>query len=325
MTIFTKFRPARARLGGAVTAVFLLAACAGHGLDHKVKDPAAQFSAARIKADIAFLADDTLRGRDTGSVGHRIAANYVAAEYARLGLKPAGDNGGYFQEVPFKTAAPNQDTALMTVRVGDAEKKLTLGDDYVMGGNVRMPNGDITAPVVFVGYGVSAPDFGHDDLAGLDLKGKIVLALAGAPKSFNTEIRAYYASTRTKLMEYVRRGAVGYISVNTIEREKHRPFDRYKKYLGRKSYEWVMQNGQQDPTAAIKVSAAISADTARLMFEGSGHSFDDVLATAEEGSPKGFPLKATVHMKRDSIVSKPFNSPNVLGVLEGSDPKLKDQ
>lgn len=282
------------------------------------------FSANRIKADVTFLAQDLLRGRDTGSEGHRIAAHYVAAEFARLGLPPMGDGGSYFQEVPMRKAKVNVDTAAMTISVGGEETVLDLGDDFIMGGSVKSPSGEISADIVFVGYGVHAPDLGHDDLAGLDLEGKIVLALGGAPSTFNTEIRAHHGSSTTKLKTLQARGAEGFISFNTTSGEKRRPFASFKRFLGRESFDWISPEGMESGIP-LKAAATISHDVARKLFAGSQMSLDDVLAAAEEGKVDGFALSASAIMKRESILTEPFDSPNVIAVLEGSDPKLKSE
>ncbi|NVJ96768.1 MAG: M20/M25/M40 family metallo-hydrolase [Alphaproteobacteria bacterium] len=311
------------RAGVSALSMLALTACATTGANNLSNNMADAFSADRIKADVTFLADDTLKGRDTGSEGYRIAANYVAAEFARLGLKPMGNEGTYFQEVPFKTAELDQENSSMSVTVGDTVKELTLGDDYFMGGYVRNPNGDVSGDVVFVGYGVHAPELGHDDLEGLDLEGKVALAISGAPTSFQTEIRAHHGSTTTKKDELAKRGVVGTLFVSSLSTEKRRPFSRYKGYLGMKSFDWFREDGAED--AGIAASAAISHEVAETLFEGAERSFVDVMTEAEEGAPKGFALKTSTSMKKVSKLSDPFYSPNVLGVLEGSDPALKDE
>lgn len=302
--------------------VMMLAACTTTGANMGSRDMAEAFSADRIRADVTFLADDTLKGRDTGSEGYRIAANYVAAEFARLGLAPMGTDGSYFQEVPFKTAELDQDTAAIVINTGGEEKTLALGDDFYMSGDVRLPGGEVQGDIVFAGYGVHAPEIGHDDLEGLDLDGKIALVISGAPSSFHTEIRAHHGSTTTKKQELAKRGAVGTLIVSSLSNEKRRPFESYKRYLGMKSFDWFVEGGEE---AGIAVSAAISHDVAKSLFEGAERSFDDVLAEAEEGAPRGFALASAARMKKDSTLSDPFFSPNVLAVLEGSDPDLKDE
>ncbi len=314
------------RRGFSLLALGVLAACTGAQVKTATSDSnIPTFSPDRIKADVTFLADDLLRGRDTGSEGYRIAANYVAAEYARLGLKPAGVDGSYFQEVPFQTAKLDQAKASMSLTLNGEEKTLNLGDDFFMGGEVRLPSGDETGEIVFAGYGIHAPEIGHDDLAGLDLNGKIVLTLSGGPTSFNTEVRAHHGSSTTKRAEFAKRGAIGYISFGSLTNEKRRPFERLKKYLGIESFDWVMPETGEAPEPGVALSAAISHDVARQIFEAAGKSFDEILNEAEVGSPKGFDTGVTAHMAFDSELSDVFKSPNVLAVLEGSDPTLKDE
>lgn len=315
------------RAGCLAVGTFLLAACAAStevGMEDRAAAERAMFSADRIKADVTFLADDLLRGRDTGSEGHRIAANYVAAEFARLGFAPMGENGGYFQEVPMKTAVLDQDAAVITIYTASGEKALSLGDEFYMGGSVKNPIGEVSAEVVFVGFGIHAPDLGHDDLAGLDLDGKIVLALSGAPSTFNTEIRAHHGSSSTKLKALLARGAEGFVTINTNADEKRRPFASYKRFLGRKSFDWVAPD-EEDAGANLKAAASVSHDVARILFEGAPRTLDDVLTEADTGAPKGFTLKSNATIKRASILSDTFYSPNVVAVLEGSDPVLKSE
>lgn len=314
------------RKGLSVLAFATLAACTGAQVEKAASDsriPA--FSAERIKADVTFLADDLLRGRDTGSEGYRIAANYVAAEYARLGLTPLGENGGYFQEVPFKKAKLNRETAAMSLTIAGETRDLALGDDYYVAGDVRSPSGDATGEVVFAGYGIYAPELGHDDLEGLDLEGKVVLVISGAPTSFQTEIRAHHGSSTTKKSELAKRGAVGYITVNSLSNEKRRPFARLKNYLDYESFDWVMPEGVEADTLDVPANASISQDVAKEIFTAAGQSFEDVMQLAEEGSPKGFSTGVVARVKRDSLLTDVFTSPNVLGVIEGSDPKLKNE
>jgi len=282
---------------------------------------AASFSATRIKADIGFLADDMLKGRDTGSEGHRIAANYVAAQFERLGLKPAGVNGSYFQEVPFKTAVLEQDAAEISITVGGKESTLVLGDDYFMSANVKTPKAEISGDVVFVGYGVHAPSIGIDDLKGMDLEGKIVLYVSGVPSGLHSEIAAHLGSSSSRPAEFARRGAIGTMRVNTPEADKERPVSTFKRFLGGKRFDWVEPEGAT--TKRVKVGAIISNDAARTLFEGADISFDDALKNVIEDKFTSVALKSSVTMKRSSSLTEAIYSPNVLAVLEGSDPTLK--
>lgn len=320
------------RVAGITATLLGLSACATGGGDiasetsvNQVAEERAMFSPDRIRADVTFLADDLLRGRDTGSEGYRIAANYVAAEFSRLGLKPAGDEGSYFQEVPFQTAQVLQDGGSMSITVGGETRDLVMGEDFFMSGSVKNPSGEVAADLVFVGYGVHAPEIGHDDLADLDLDGKIAVAISGAPASFNTEIRAHHGSSGTKGKALSERGAVGLITFSTLEGEKRRPFSRLKNFIGFKSFDWVATEGGAEESASMKIGAAVSHDVARQLFEGAATDLDTVLTQAAEGAPAGFALEAKASLKRESTLSDKFESPNVLAVLEGSDPDLKDE
>lgn len=313
---------------GLLAGMLGLAACAGGGsvsVEDQVAQERAMFSPQRLEADVTFLADDLLRGRDTGSEGYRIAANYVAAEFARLGLSPAGENGSFFQEVPFKTAQVNVEEGSMSITVGGETRTLVMGDDFFMSGSVNNPAGEVSADLVFAGYAIHAPELGHDDLDGLDVEGKIVVAISGAPASFNTEIRAHHGSAATKSKALRARGAAGFVSFSTLEAEKRRPFARLKSFVGFKSYDWVVPATDEAGAGSIKVAATISHDIARLLFDGAERSLDEVLEAASGGAPKGFDLMASATMKRSSTLSDTFESPNVLAVLEGTDPVLKDE
>lgn len=306
--------------------VLALTACAETPpIDRVASSQMPSFSAERIEADVIFLADDTLKGRDTGSDGYRIAANYVAAEYRRLGLKPAGDDGTYFQEVPFRTGQLKRDAAKMTLEIGGESRDLVLGDDFFVSGGARQAAGQASGDLVFAGYGIHAPDIGHDDLAGLDVDGKIVVLFYGAPASFQSEIRAHHGSSTTKKKELARRGAVGTIYVSTPAREKRLPFSRLKRYLDMKDFDWIPEAEAVVAQPNVGVSAAVSPEIAARLFEGAPRSFEDVATEAQEGTPAGFALTAKVTMARDSIQSDIFYSPNVLAVLEGSDPALRDE
>jgi len=317
------------RAGLAAAGVFALTACASNSATVGTSAAgggitATTFSASRIEADVIFLADDTLKGRDTGSEGYQVAANYVAAEFRRLGLKPKGAKG-YFQDVPFQTAEVNQESASMTIHAGEKETELKLGDDFYMSGSVKNKSGEASGQVVFLGYGVHAPELGHDDLKGMNLEGKIALVVSGSPDSFHTEIRAHHGSSTTKLKELLKRGITGLITVNSEAQEKRRPFKTYKRFLGRKSFDWVMPEEMAAGAKRINAAGAVSNKSAKMMFEGAPVSFAKAMAAVADGNFASVALETEVSMKRESILSDTFHSPNVIAVLEGSDPKLKDE
>src|SRR5947209_14907282 len=156
---------------------------------------------------VRYLADDKLEGRLTGSEGHRQAANYVAAQFEKLGLKPAGTSA-YIQPVKFHTRRiVEKDSSLALVRDGRTEP-LVLGEDAIL--SVRLdPAPAIDAPLVFVGYGLTVPEMKHDDLAGLDLGGKVVVYLSGGPSNIPGPLRSHYQSAGERNRALARAGAVG--------------------------------------------------------------------------------------------------------------------
>ncbi len=147
--------------------------------------------AAAIEAHMAYLASDDLEGREAGTVGYDLAADYVAAEFAKLGLVPAGDEGSYFQEITFQRAVRSAEGRVFEVK--DAAGNVlpfTEGVNAVVYNSLRAPEAAINAPAVFVGFGIVAPDLGRDDFAGLDLNGKVAVVLNGTPKGIQSEERA---------------------------------------------------------------------------------------------------------------------------------------
>jgi hypothetical protein len=144
-----------------------------------------------IRAGMRFLADDALEGRGTGTRGYEIAAKYMASQFEAIGLQPAGENGTYFQNVPFRQGYVDEaNTSLTLVRNGK-EERLTFRENYITASDPVRPVTEVEAPVVFVGSGVTAPESGYDDYEGIDAKGKIVALLFSAP-NFETTLKAHY-------------------------------------------------------------------------------------------------------------------------------------
>lgn len=140
-------------------------------------------SADAIKAHMTFLADDLLEGREAGTRGYDIAAKYVASQYALMHVKPAGDDGSYLQQVPLTAYRAANEGGVSYTGAGGKSGALVFGEDYLPSAQARQAETTVTAPLVFVGYGIVAPERGRDDYAGLDVKGKIVVVLSGAPRA----------------------------------------------------------------------------------------------------------------------------------------------
>lgn len=280
-----------------------------------------EVSPARLEEHIRYLAGDRLQGRGTGTPGYDSAARYVAEQFAFLGLDSAGTEG-YFQRVPFRRARAVEGSSLvLTGKSG--RRTLAPYRDYVPSPNYLLPRVEVTAPLVLAGFGVTAPDRGYDDYRGIDPKGKIVVLLTGAPSSLAPAERAHYATARLKAENAVRRGAVGILVVRT--RDQTFPWDRLVRQSRAGGMRWLGPEGKPaDVFPALRGVATLSDAAAGRLFEGAPKSLDQVLTEAAAGKPPAFdlPVRATL---RTVSVHAPLESPNVAGLLRGSDPRLRDE
>lgn len=279
-------------------------------------------SAVNIEAHIRFLASDYLAGRDPGTDGYEIAANYVAAQMRLLGLEAAGDNGGYFAEVPLHEVRPDADYNQMTL---DGEV-FEHGTGAYISANPSVLEADVTGELVFVGYGVSAANRGHDDYADLDVEGKIVVVMGGVPEDVFeglSEERAHHNSGTTKRNVAAEHGAIGMISLTSWTPEQltgftegfgSRPAVRLTTATGPSGYD------------SVAASANVTTELGARLFEGAEMSLEDVQAamSAEEPSYPRFDLPHTVTLRQRTL-SEPFDAPNVVGMIRGSDPALADE
>src|SRR5687767_13061493 len=148
--------------------------------------PEPDFSPDRFRSHVAYLADDRLEGRDTGSRGYALAAAYVANQFKALGLKPAGEKGGWYQQVPLRSARLARPSVLTLIGADGRQRSWENGSDVILGPSTLEAEQDMTAPLVFAGFGLDAPAQDQRDYEGLDVKGKIVAVLAGAPRSLDS-------------------------------------------------------------------------------------------------------------------------------------------
>ncbi|WP_417704801.1 M28 family metallopeptidase [Rheinheimera aquimaris] len=281
-------------------------------------------SAKAIEAHMQFLASDELAGRETGSKEHEIASLYIATQLQALGLLPAGENGSYFQRVPLRKARLAQDSARFTLHVDGKDTELSYPKAFFTGPSMQYPQTDVTAPLVFVGYGLVSKEFALDDYAGLDVKGKIVVLLAGRPDSLPSEEAAHLNSLKTKLA--AERGAVGIITIHTPKQEKTRPYATSLLYLNAPSMEWLQADGTPaDSYPDLKAGAYVHPDAAAALFTKAEHSLADIFTQLDnKQNPVGFELGVTASLSRRST-HEPISSPNVIAMLPGSDPVLKDE
>jgi hypothetical protein len=289
--------------------------------DAPVSEDVPQVSPARLEEHIRYLASDRLAGRGTGTPGYDSAAHYVAKHFAALGLDSAGTEG-YFQPVPFRRALALARSSL--VLIGRSGRRvLTPYEDYVPGPNFLAPRAEVTAPLVFVGFGATAPDRGYDDYRGVDAKGKIVVLLTGGPPSFPPAERAHYATARMKRENAVSRGAVGMLVVRT--RDQTFPWDRLVRQSRGGDMRWLDRNGAPtDVSPALRGVATLSDSAAAYLFEGAPQSLSEVLTAAEAGKPPAFDLPVRASLRTMSVHDR-LVSPNVAGLLHGSDSLLRDE
>lgn len=280
--------------------------------------PQARGDEQRWWSHVQFLADDKLAGRDTGSAGERAADEYVAAEFQRAGLKPAGKRG-YFQPVKFRSQRLIEDQcSLVLIREGVAAP-LEIGDDAIISARGR-PAESLEAPLVFTGYGLVAPEASSDNLGGLSLRGKVAVYLVGAPSTIPAALRAHYQSERWKNLQAA--GAVGMVSIPNPG-SADIPWERLK--LARSAGSLTLVGRDFREPGAPRLSLTFNPARAEKLFAGSGHSFKELLALAGEGQRlPSFPLQVSVRT-RLRIQQGAVESRNVIAVLPGSDPKLKKQ
>jgi hypothetical protein len=278
-----------------------------------------------LKAQMGFLSDDLLEGRYTGTRGYFLAAKYVASQFQEMGLKPTGDNGTYFQTIRFRKIELDRDKSSLTLNVKGQDQNLRFFEEFAALGNDLNPDSSFQAPVVFVGYGVTAPDFNYDDYAGADVNGKIVAYLYGAPAKFPSALRAHHSSSTVKAANAASHGAIGTIAIWAGSIAERSPFSRYARHSRYPRVRWLDGNGRpNDAQPQLRGGAVISSEVAERLFAGSPKSFKDALADSVAGKPQAFPLAASAKFHLVSKHSE-FESPNIAATLPGTDPKLKNE
>jgi hypothetical protein len=278
---------------------------------------------------MAYLASDDLMGREAGTPGYDQAAAYVAAEMEKLGVAAAGENGTYFQTVPLQRSYRDPDGLSLSITGTETGNPLTLEEnsDFVVYGSTSKAQSNANAELVFVGFGVVAEELGRNDYDGVNVDGKIVVMLQGTPKGIQTEERAYYGNQKGR--EASTRGAVGIITLETPTREKVYSFARLvgEGRLASARMGWLQPDGTPYSTAPnISVNAYMSLAGGRKLLEGAGLDFDAVMEAAETegGNIESVALPYSADITQTSKLDI-VESDNVIGFIEGSDPKLKDE
>ncbi|HEY5331860.1 MAG TPA: M28 family peptidase [Acidobacteriaceae bacterium] len=268
-----------------------------------------------IRAQVKFISDDLFEGRYPGLRGGELAAKYIATQFALYGLKPAGDDGTYLQQIDFVGMKVKPAETTFAVEGKGSPMMLKFGDDFVAWNPKLTAVTDIDAPIVFVGYGATAPEFGWDDYAGVDVKGKVILCIVGDPPSndpkfFGGDALTYYGRWTYKFEQAARKGAVGAMIIHRADLA---------------SYGWdVVRNSnssektflRDDANPRVQVASWVQLDVAKRMFEASGMTLDGAFEAAGKRGFKAveLPLRLKAHVS--SEVRK-FQSANVVGIIPG--------
>ncbi|MDQ5979589.1 MAG: hypothetical protein QG602_2564, partial [Verrucomicrobiota bacterium] len=278
-----------------------------------------------IRAHVTFLADDLLEGRGTGTRGHELAARYVASQFVRLGVEPAADGGMYEQPVKLIESVSNYAAGRLMVRAGDKEDALTPVNDMMVTLAPGKTADTITAPAIFVGFGIQAPDLQHDDFAGADLHGKIAVMLSGAPKRFPSEQRAHHGNTDQKRALLVKHGAIGVVTIITPWDEVRRPWAMTVALSRFPTMRLVDdEGGLVNGFPQLRALGSVANAAAGRILIGAPKSLSEIFATAERGEPQNFPLGVTITLAGEASIRR-AESLNVLGRLSGTDPALAGQ
>jgi Peptidase family M28 len=267
-----------------------------------------------IAAHVRFLADDLLEGRRSGERGHAIAERYVAAQLAALGLRPAGDGQGWLQEVRLRELRADPARSSLSI---DGGPPLRPFEDYLPGADATRTEVDVEAPLVFVGYGVQAPELGYDDTAGADLSGKIAVWLQGAPgEPFPALAKAVYTDSAVKWAGLARRGAVGVISLLTPERLQIQPFDRAARVARR----GTVVSAEASPMPPV---VGVPPQLADALLAKAKTSLAEQLDRARQAKLRAFDLGVRARVRLVST-AREIGSHNVLGMLPATEPGAEE-
>jgi Zn-dependent M28 family amino/carboxypeptidase len=314
------------RSAAALAASFLVLSTSAlaQSIPPAVKAAEASIDGEKIRAHVKFLSDDLLEGRGPGLRGSEIAAQYMATQFALYGLKPGGDNGTYLQQINFvgMNAISSKTTFSLVPKKPEGQMSIDLysidlkyGDDYTVSNRTLTPVVDIDAPIVFVGYGITAPEFQWNDYANIDVKGKVILCIVGDPPStdpnfFGGDALTYYGRWTYKFEQAARMGAVGALIIHRTDLA---------------SYGWdVVKNSntsektylRDDKNPQLEAASWIQLDVAKQIFKSSNLSADAAIEAAGKRGFKAIDLPVRLHAHVESTV-RPFQSPNVIGILPG--------
>ena len=285
---------------------------------------AADFSAAAIRAHMNFLASDLLEGRGAGTRGFDIAASYVAAQFEAAGVAP-GAGTSYYQRVPFRKTVADPQSSITLVPDDGSALLLKFGDGFVTTGDPLHADRTVDGRVVVVGYGVTAPELGHDDYAKIDARGKIVVFFSGAPSRFGGAVRAHYSSSSNKIENAAAHGAVAVMTLNTREQPRPGAWARSVRQSQLGAMHWLDAAGKAHGIApGISSSISLNREIADSIFSHGGRTLAQIGEALKSGKFRSFDLPMRASIRTVSRHER-VESANVVGLVRGSDPLLRDE
>ncbi|MEO8020064.1 MAG: M28 family peptidase [Pseudomonadota bacterium] len=311
-----QFMTIPAALKIAVVAVLAFLSTSAGAADASAR---AQRVGARCWDDVRVLSDDNMEGRRAGSAGYRRAAKFVAEAFGKARLQPGGANG-YLQEVQLQSRQIVEANSALKLVVSGEDRPLKFGDDagFALRGDIER---NVDAPLVFVGHGLVLPQYGVDDLHGIDLHGKIVVAFNAVPASVPGSAGAHFGSMAERWKVYKAAGAVGVLFMPNPH-STDLPWERAS--LARLEPFMVLKGGE-DPYAGMRLWVMFNPAHFAKLLEGTGRNADELLALLKERKPlPHFDLPARLSATVDAEIFD-LSSDNVLGILPGSDAKLRDE
>ena len=279
--------------------------------------------AEKIRAHVKFLSSDLLEGRGTGQRGGDIAAEYIGTQFALYGLKPAGDDGTFFQNVPMVSVHTLPATTFKLVPKSGEPLALKNLDDFVTNNESQTETADIDAPIVFVGYGITAPEYNWDDYKGVDLKGKVALLFVNEPASddpkfFKGKALTYYGRWTYKYEETARRGSVATLIIHRTD------LASYGWQVVRNSMGTERSHLRPDGTPKLQAASWIQFDVAKKLVAMDGLDLDKLFAQSQSRDFK--PIELPVHLQAHVASElRPFVSRNVLAIRPGVVANYKDE
>jgi Zn-dependent M28 family amino/carboxypeptidase len=285
-----------------------------------------------LMAHIKTLSSDEFEGRGPGTRGEELSIAYIADQFKKVGVAPGNTDGTYFQKVPLVGITTKQD-AQMQVAVGGKQMSLRFGDDFVARTVRVVDKTSFDAEMVFVGYGVVAPEYNWDDYKGLDVRGKVLVMLVNDPpvpdaknaskldeKVFGGRAMTYYGRWTYKFEIAAAKGAAGVLVVHETEPAGY-PWAVPRGSFTIENFDVVSQDNNM---SRVNVEGWITSEKTRELFAASGKNFDEAKRAAIRRDFKPVPLGATAKLTIESQLRR-IESNNVLGKIEGSDPRLKDE